>query len=382
MSVGSGFIAARDDDLFAVRHAALEAACPVRLAVVAPVVPEDLVVSGRAALAGQGEAVADLDSLHGLDAHQRRGEPRVEAILLRRVRAEARRHAARANLDDAADGVALRFRRIDVSHLEHRAGDLDPDLREQSLRDRTGRDRDRRLPRTGPLERVPRVVEPVLERPRQIGVPGARQRHRLRPFAGRLALGRPRAHPPLPVRVVAVPNEERERRAERAAVAQAGDHLDAVLLELLPRTSSVALLATREIRVDRVPVELEPGRQAAEDPDERRAVRLARSCQPKRHEDKPTAPRIISTGAGIPVQSCEGRGALRDEHLQAVDHLGPRRQRCDRGRRLRIRKVDEGLSLDQLDENVVSLGGRVHDQVRVADFGWPVRIACEDTCVG
>ena len=90
----------------------------------------------RPALAGEREAVADLDSLHGLDAHQRRREPCVEPIVLRRVRAEARRHAARANFDDPADRVAVGLRRVDVTHLEHRAEDLDPDLREQRLGDR------------------------------------------------------------------------------------------------------------------------------------------------------------------------------------------------------------------------------------------------------
>ena len=75
----------------------------------------------------------------------------------------------------------------------------------------------------------------------EVGVAGPRQRDRLRPLALRLALGRPRAHPPRPVRVVAVADDERERRAERAAVAQAGEHLDRVGLDLLPRAAAVAL---------------------------------------------------------------------------------------------------------------------------------------------
>ena len=90
---------------------------------------EDLVVGGRAALAGEREAVADLDALHGLDAHQRRGEASVQPVLLRRVRAEARRNAARAHLDDAADRVAIRLRLVDVRPSRaRRAGDLDSDL--------------------------------------------------------------------------------------------------------------------------------------------------------------------------------------------------------------------------------------------------------------
>ena len=58
-------------------------------------------------------------------------------------------------------------------------------------------------------------------------------------------------------------------------VAQAGEHLDAVLLDLLPRRAAVALLAALQVGVDRVAVELEPGGQAGEDRDERGPVRFA-----------------------------------------------------------------------------------------------------------
>ena len=71
--------------------------------------------------------------------------------------------------------------------------------------------------------------------------------------------------------MVDVAHDERERRAERAAVPQAGEHLDAVLLDLLPRRAAVALLAPLQVGVDRVAVELEPCGQAGEDRDERRA---------------------------------------------------------------------------------------------------------------
>ena len=114
-------------------------------------------------------------------------------------------------------------------------------------------------------------------------MPGARQRHGLGPLAAWLALGRPGAHSPLPVRVVAVPDDQGERRPERPAVPQAGEHLDPVLLELLPRAPAVPLLAAREVGVDRVAVEHEPGRQAADDRDERGPVRLARGDELERH---------------------------------------------------------------------------------------------------
>ena len=75
--------------------------------------------------------------------------------------------------------------------------------------------------------------------------------------------------------MVAVADDERERCAERAAVPEAGEHLDLVLLELLARAAAVALLAPVEVGVDRSPVEREPRRQPGQDRDERRAVRLA-----------------------------------------------------------------------------------------------------------
>src|SRR5439155_27063302 len=118
--------------------------------------------------------------------------------------------------------------------------------------------------------------EAVLLRAREVGVAGPRERDRLRPLPLGLALRRPGAHPPGPVLVVAVPDDERERRAERAPVAEAREHLDLVRLDLLARRAAVALLAPPEIGVDRLPVEDEPGGQARDNRDERRPVRLTR----------------------------------------------------------------------------------------------------------
>ena len=198
----------------------------------------DLVVRLRPTLARELEPVADLYAFHGLRPHQRRGQTHVESRVFRRVGAEARRDAARTHLDDSADGVAIGARLVDALFevvAEDAPLDLDPELREQPLRHGTGSDEDRGVPRARTLERVPDVGEPELLRPREVGVPGPRQRHRLRPLPLRLALGRPRAHPPRPVLVVAVADDERERRAERPAVAEPGEHLDLVALDLLPR---------------------------------------------------------------------------------------------------------------------------------------------------
>ena len=90
ISVGSGFIAARTtiSSPFDMPPSMPPARFVSRRSPPSP--RDDLVVRLRAAQLREREAVADLDALHRLDAHQRRGEPRVEAVLLARIRAEAR----------------------------------------------------------------------------------------------------------------------------------------------------------------------------------------------------------------------------------------------------------------------------------------------------
>src|SRR5207249_1025941 len=110
---------------------------------------EDLVVRLRAAQLREREAFADLDALHGLDAHQGGREARVQTVLLGGVRAEAGRDAARADLHDAADRVAVRPGGVDarLEPLAHdRSRDLDLDRPQQRLRDGTGRDGRGRVP--------------------------------------------------------------------------------------------------------------------------------------------------------------------------------------------------------------------------------------------
>ena len=236
-------------------------------------------------LSASAKPFADLDTLHRLDAHQRGGETGVEAVVLRRVAAEPGRNVARAHFDDPADRVPCSAGLVDAGAqrllVDGRARDLDADRGQEGLGDRARGDVHRRVPRRRALERVADIAEVVLLDAGEVGVARTRKRHGLRAFSLRLALGRPRAHPPRPVLVVAVPDDERERRPEGAAVAQTGEHVDPVLLDLLPRRAAVALLPPLEVAVDRVAVEHEPGRQAGEDRDEPRAVRLARSGKPK-----------------------------------------------------------------------------------------------------
>src|SRR5262249_10970753 len=250
--------------------------------------------------------VADLDALDRLDPHHRTCEPRVETRVARRIRAEPGRDAVGTDLDDAADRVALCASLVDPSLqvllVVYGADDVDLDLAQERLRHRSSRDDHGSMARARALERVADIVEPVLERTREVRVPRPRQRHALRPLAHGVALRRPRAHPPRPVLVVAVPDDERERRAERAPVPEACEHLDLVGLDLLPRAAAVALLPSAEVGVDRVLFEDEPGRETGHDRDERRPVRLAGGDERQRHAAERTAFRITSSGASTPVQ--------------------------------------------------------------------------------
>ena len=234
-----------DDDLLAVRDAGLDAAGVVRRR------GGGRCRSRRAPpirAAREREPVADLDALHRLDPHHRGGQPCVEPVLLRRVRAEPGRHAGRAHLDDAADRVALgcaprRSRARSASSSTVEPVTAMPISREQRLRDRAGGDVHRGVPRRRALERVAHVVVAVLEHAGEVGVPGPRQRHRLRrpcPTA------RPRAATASsPTSSSCGRGSRRRARAASRACGRAGGpraRSTAVLLDLLARRAAVARL--------------------------------------------------------------------------------------------------------------------------------------------
>ena len=103
-------------------HAALGAAGAPRRPPQALVGRHDLVVRERAGGGREREAVADLDALDRLDAHQRAGQPGVEAAVPVHVRAEPRRQAVHDDLDDAAERVAVLVRLVDPG--DHRCAGL------------------------------------------------------------------------------------------------------------------------------------------------------------------------------------------------------------------------------------------------------------------
>jgi hypothetical protein len=90
---------------------------------------------------------------------------------------------------------------------------------------------------------------------------------------------RPGAHALLPVGVVAVGDLERDRAAQRAAVADAAGHRRAVALDLHAPPAPVTELTAAHVAVDLLGRELEPGGKPLDHACETGAVRLAGGYQ-------------------------------------------------------------------------------------------------------
>jgi len=160
---------------------------------------------------------------------------------------------------------------VDRGDLDHVAVDLDAERGEEAAGDRAGGDAGRGLAGAGSLEHVADVRVPVFLGADEVGVPRPRQVD----LVGLEPLDRPGVHPLLPVGVVAVGDEDGDRAAERAPVADPGADLDGVGLDPHPATATVAELAPRHVAIERLAVELEPGRHALDDRDQAGPMRLA-----------------------------------------------------------------------------------------------------------
>ena len=110
----------------------------------------------------------------------------------------------------------------------------------------------------------------VLEDSRQVGVTRAGQMNFL-DLAVRV-LDRPRVHADVPVLVVAVGDQQRDRAAEGAAVADAGADLGRVGLDLHPAAAAVTELAPRHVAVEAVAIEQQARGHALDDRRQARAV--------------------------------------------------------------------------------------------------------------
>ena len=118
-------------------------------------------------------------------------------------------------------------------------------------------------------------------------------------------------------------------------MAQSGEHLDLVRLELLARAAAVALLAAR---AGRASIASRSSTSPAGSP-----LTIATSAGPcdspavvelEGHVSKPTASRMTSTGAGTPVQSSNDAAPWRDEHLETGHDARAGRARGRGSRRL------------------------------------------------
>ena len=162
-----------------------------------------------------------------------------------------------------------RIGRLDRPDLGHVRDDGHAQRAQERLGQRAAGDPRGGLARRGALEHVADIGEAELLHAREVGVAGAREVH-----LGHVGLDRPRVHPLFPVLEVAVGDLERDRAAERAAVADAGGDLRGVLLDLHPAAAPVAELAAGHVAVDRLLVELEARGQALHDRGQARPVRL------------------------------------------------------------------------------------------------------------
>ena len=225
-----------------------------------------------------GEAVADLNALDGLHPHHGRGQLAVQAVFAAGERAQADGQAMRNDLDDAAEGVAVRLGRLDLcDHRRLRVGvvgaprtcvdafevagrrrrtvvglrrsdrddvrnDLDAQrLTEELTRQRSRSDPCRRLPGAGAFQHRPGVLEAVLDHARVVGVPGARPGQRriacALEFGGVDGVG---GHHGFPLGPFGVADLDGDRTAEGETVPDAGHDRDLVLLELHPGAPAVA----------------------------------------------------------------------------------------------------------------------------------------------
>ena len=311
-----------DADGLAVGHSSLDSSGPIGQSPEGSLA-DDLVVCDAPAASGAGEAVADLHAFDRLDRHRRGGEPGVEPAHGRRVRAEPLGNSVDEHFDDAAEGVAVFFRLVDLRdhrglHCGVEASDgarveglcgvgarrgalvhglSDPhdsgkdghsrDLAVDGRGDRAEGDACGRLAGGGAFEHGPGVVEAVLVHSHEVRVPGPRLRQGFvsRDFAG---VSRARVpgqlggvdgvggHHRAPLRPFGVAYLEGYGRADRPAVADPREDGQFVALELLPGAAPVPLPPPGERARNVRGGNAHPCRSAFHECDEGRSVGLPR----------------------------------------------------------------------------------------------------------
>ena len=142
-------------------------------------------------------------------------------------------------------------------------------MRQQQLRERSGRDAGGGFACAGSFENVAGIVEAVLLHTGQVGVTGTNARE------GLLGLARSRIHLLVPLvgtEPLGVQNLDGYGRAKSATMAHAADQRDLVDLEPLPRSAAVTEAPTRQLALDVGRRDRKSSGQALDDHDEGFAV--------------------------------------------------------------------------------------------------------------
>ncbi len=224
------------------------------------------------------------------------------------------RHAHRrcfgdaAQLFDAQRGGSIRLGRADARHVaEH----VDSERRENLLCQGADRHARSGFARGSPFEHVADIFEIVFEHARKVGMAGPRARDDVR-LGAIVGIG---GHPLDPILEVAILDDERDRTAERFAEADAGNRPHFVLFDQHSAAAAVALLAAREIGVDRANVDVEAGGHAFDRRHQFGAVRFTGSQK--------TQHRFVSPPARIRPGGPPSPDSTRlDARAKAVDRSG------------------------------------------------------------
>src|SRR5579875_782939 len=287
----------------AVGGAALEAARAVGGPHRAARPPADGVLGGRTGQARDGEALAELDALDGVDAEDRLGDQAVELAVPLGIAAQARGHADRGDLEDAAErfagllgrvdarlhplgrlGVGAAHRRClgpaeqlvplqvvgprcDIADGDHVAVHADAQLGEERLGYRARRHARGGLAGAGALPHDAEVAMAEFQRAREIGVAWARDGDRRWVFV-------------LPVGPVAVLDPQGDRRAGGHAVRHPAAQLGAVALDQHAPAAAIAALTASQVLGDRLFAERYARRHSVQQYGQARTVRLARREKP------------------------------------------------------------------------------------------------------
>src|SRR5205823_6988794 len=191
--------------------------------------------------------------------------------------------------------------RHDPTQFDHMRPDLHAELFQQHLAHRAAGDPRHRLAGARPLQDVARVLAVVLERTREIGVPGPRAGDLAPPLgAAGVRLGR---HHVLPVLPIAIPYEHRDGGAEGLSGAHSREPLDLVRFDFHAGAAAVTAHAPLQLGVDALRRQGQPGGHPLEDRHQAASVRLARRREAERHATSAlsiTSPNLHVTSTILP----------------------------------------------------------------------------------